>query len=195
MTAELLRVSKIVKISLPQFHSNVRKFFSLATDKMLSRSFHCTQIFINPIDSFLTVTDSHYLGSCKVPGTLQQKTQLPHSFQIKDVSTRTQKYLFSAERLKPLHMTYRPFFFLFSSQPSISSYLNYLKKVRLNYMKEKILMILKDYIKVNLIQPTRLHTKGNHTGNGKRIFKLGGYFHIQIKDFSILHNIFKFKKA
>lgn len=54
-------------------------------------------------------------------------------------------------------------------------------------------MILKDHIKVSLIQLTEPHTKRNRTG--ERIFKLGNWFLIQIKDFSILHNIFKFKTA
>lgn len=190
-TAKLLRISKIVRILLPQFHSNVINFFSLETDKMLSRSFHCTQIFIRSIDSFLTVTDSYFLGSCKVPGTLQQRSQLSHSFQIKDGKFQGPEVSFLCRKVKISTYDLSAIFLLFSSQRSISSYLHYLKKVWLHYIKEKNSNNPERLLKVNLTEPTRLHTKGNHTGNGKRIFKLGGYFHIQIKEYSTLHNIFQ----
>lgn len=142
----------------------------------------------------LTITDSHFLGSHKGPGIfpthISASSQLSHSRWVpgpKSIFFRLKGYNST--------YTYQPFFFLFTSQYSIFSYLNYHKKGWL-LPKEKIIMILKDHIKVNLIQPIEPHTKRNPTGNGERIFKkLGNWFLIQIKDFSILHNIFKFKTA
>lgn len=44
-------------------------------------------------------------------------------------------------------------------------------------------MILKDHIKVSLIQPIEPCTKRNRTGNRERIFILGNWFLIQIRIF------------
>lgn len=144
--------------------------------KCFLRNFHCTQIFISPINSSLTVTDSHFRGPTRFQEPSNTYLSLLPAFRYKMVWTRTraQKYLFQDGRLKSLCMHLPAIFFLFNSQPSISSYLNYLRKGDLTIVKGKILMILKDYTKVDLIQSTGLHTKGNCTVNGKTIFKFGG---------------------
>lgn len=99
-------------------------FFLFATEKMLSRKLSLYSN-IDKSNRLLTITDSHFLGSYKGPGMspkqISASSQLSHSRWVPGPRS-------ICSSLKDATHIYQPFFFLFTSQYSIFSYLNYHKK-------------------------------------------------------------------